>query len=386
MHKFRKVLFWCHLAVGVTGGVIIFLMSVTGVLLTYERQISDWADASTYAVERRDGVPRLGVEALAARVRETTGHSAARVTIHADPSAAAEIGFEGAPSIYVDPWSGAVLGEGSRRVSAFFRFVTDLHRWLAVSGWSRHAARAVTGAANLGFLFIVLSGLYLWWPRTWTLKHVRSVAWFRRGLSGKARDFNWHNVIGLWMWVPLVFVVASGVVISYPWAGNLVYRVVGEEPPAPRGPGGPPPAADAPPVAAPTDGLDALWARAERQTPGWRSISLQLPKSLDTPVSFSIDEGDGGQPQKRASLALDRATGEVVRWEPFSSFTTGRQLRVFFRFAHTGEYFGLVGQTIAGVASAGAAVLAWTGIALAWRRWRAWIARRRGRAADLPVV
>ncbi|MBK6425425.1 MAG: PepSY domain-containing protein [Blastocatellia bacterium] len=386
MQKFRKVLFWCHLAVGVTGGVIIFLMSVTGVLLTYERQMSDWADTSTYAVERRDRTSRLGVEALAARVRETTGHSAARVTLHADPSAPAEIGFDGAASVYVDPFTGAVLGAGSARTTAFFRFVTDLHRWLAAWGQGRNTGRALTGAANLGFLFIVLSGLYLWWPRTWTPRHVRSVAWFRRGLSGKARDFNWHNVIGLWMWVPLVLVVASGVVISYPWAGNLVYRVVGEEPPAPRGPGGPPPAADAPPVVAPTDGLDALWARAEQQTPGWRSISLQLPKSLDAPVSFSIDEGDGGQPQKRASLALDRTTGEVVRWEPFSSFTTGRQLRVFFRFAHTGEYFGVAGQTIAGVASAGAAVLAWTGIALAWRRWRAWIARRRGRAADLPVV
>ena len=103
MHKFRKVLFWCHLAVGVTGGVIIFLMSVTGVLLTYERQMSDWADTSTYAVERRDRTSRLGVEAIAARVRETTGHSAARVTLHADPSAPAEIGFDGAASVYVDP-------------------------------------------------------------------------------------------------------------------------------------------------------------------------------------------------------------------------------------------------------------------------------------------
>jgi uncharacterized iron-regulated membrane protein len=45
------------------------------------------------------------------------------------------------------------------------------------------------------------------------------------------------------------------------------------------------------------------------------------------------------------------------------------------RFAHTGEYYGLVGQTIAGLVTAGSAVLVWTGLALTWRRFRAWRAR-----------
>ena len=35
---------------------------------------------------------------------------------------------------------------------------------------------------------------------------LRSVTLFRRGLRSKARDFNWHNVIGLWSWGPLVVV------------------------------------------------------------------------------------------------------------------------------------------------------------------------------------
>ena len=57
-----------------------------------------------------------------------------------------------------------------------------------------------------------------------------SGAWFRTGISGKARDFNWHNVIGLWCAVPLFFVVAGALVISYPWASNLVYRLAGSQP------------------------------------------------------------------------------------------------------------------------------------------------------------
>lgn len=73
---------------------------------------------------------------------------------------------------------------------------------------------------------------------------------------------------------------------------------------------------------------------------------------------------------------LNRQTGEVVRWEPFSSYTRGRQLRSILRFAHTGEVLGIAGQTIAGVVSMGGAVLVLTGLGLAWRRFYAWFAKR----------
>jgi uncharacterized iron-regulated membrane protein len=49
----------------------------------------------------------------------------------------------------------------------------------------------------------------------------------------------------------------------------------------------------------------------------WRSISLQLPTAASAPLTFNIDSGTGGQPQKRAQLVLDRATNNVVRWERF---------------------------------------------------------------------
>jgi uncharacterized iron-regulated membrane protein len=47
------------------------------------------------------------------------------------------------------------------------------------------------------------------------------------------------------------------------------------------------------------------------------------------------------------------------------------------RFAHTGEVLGIAGQTIAGLVSAGAVVMVWTGLALTWRRFRSWVGRAR---------
>ena len=383
MTLLRRVLFWCHLTTGVVAGVIILLMSVTGVLLAYQRQIQNWADTRSYEVSAPSGAAtRLPPEALLAGLREVEKATPSSIAFRSDPSAPAAFNFGGGRTLFVNPYTGEVLGAGAQGVRAFFRTVTDWHRWLGAQGENRATARAITGACNLGFLFLVSSGFYLWWPRNWTRRAVRAVAWFRRGQSTRARHFNWHNVIGFWSVLPLFVVVLSGVVISYTWAGNLVYRAAGEEPPPPQRPQQQPPpqvgnineTSQDPAV---YEGLGRLLERAERQEQGWQLITLQLPTKRDAPVSFTLDRGDGGQPQLRSTLALDRSTGEVARWEPFTSLTAGRRLRSILRFAHTGEVLGLVGQTVAGLVSLGGAFLVYTGLSLALRRLFAWVARRR---------
>ena len=50
--------------------------------------------------------------------------------------------------------------------------------------------RAATGASNLAFLLLGLSGLYLWWPNVLTMRHLRPILWFKKTGTGRARDFN----------------------------------------------------------------------------------------------------------------------------------------------------------------------------------------------------
>lgn len=374
MKSFRTFLFWCHLVAGVVVALIVLLMSVTGVLLTYERQMTAWADTRGL-----DGAPptpeaeRLDAEALVARVRAAEGAAPSAITWHAAPDAPAAAAFGRDRTVYVNAYTGAVLGGEAEGVRAFFREVMMWHRWLAAEGEGRDVGRAVTGACNLGFLFLILSGFYLWWPRRWTRQAFRRVAWFRRGLSPKARDFNWHNVIGFWSLVPLFAIVVSGVVISYPWAGDLVYTLVGEDAPQRRGRGGPglngAAPAEAPALADPV-ALDVLLGRAAERMPDWRTLSLAVPSASDSVVTVSLDAGTGGQPQKRAQVTLSRVTGAEVAWRPFEASSAGRRARAVLRFAHTGEVLGLVGQTLAGLVSLGAVVLVWTGLSLSWRRFR----------------
>jgi uncharacterized iron-regulated membrane protein len=101
-----------------------------------------------------------------------------------------------------------------------------------------------------------------------------------------------------------------------------------------------------------------------------------LPQSAEGPVTVAVDRGSGRQPHLQSTLTLDAKTGRVLKAESFSDQTPGAQARRLLRFAHTGEVGGVLGQTLAGLVSAGAVVLAYTGIALTWRRFRAWRARK----------
>jgi uncharacterized iron-regulated membrane protein len=113
---------------------------------------------------------------------------------------------------------------------------------------------------------------------------------------------------------------------------------------------------------------------------------LRLPASQTAPLAFAIDKGDGGQPHLRSTLTLERQTGAVVSYEAFTDLSPGRRIRNVMRFAHTGEVLGIPGQTVAGVVSAGGAVLVWTGLALAWRRFRSWVGRKRRRSGESTRV
>lgn len=374
MTPMRTVIFWAHLATGITVGAIVLIMSATGVLLTYQRQIQEWADTRDIRSVGRADAAQLPPDALLARVREQEAGMITGIRWHRDAGTPVEVQLGRESVLFVDAWSGERLGNGSERARAFFRTITDLHRWLGLNQ-RRPAGRAITGAANLAFLFMVLSGFYLWWPRNLTARALRSVLLFRRGLRAKARDFNWHNVIGIWSLMPLIIIVASAVVISYGWAGALVERLAAEPAASTTSREGMP-SESAPDAQADGATYEELFASAAAHVDDWRSITMQVPARAGA-VTFVIDRGNGGQPWRIGRLTLTEHTGDVIEWAPFSSGARAARVRSILRYAHTGELGGVAGQTVAGLVSAGAVLLVCTGISLALRRLAAWRRRRR---------
>lgn len=375
----RRIFFWLHLSLGLTVGLVIAVLAITGTGLAFKDQALRWADrAQRQVLVPAEAVPQdLG--ALLDGLREQgslPGLSAVTVGRASADAIRADLG--GGQALYIDPYRGVIVGPSSVWANAFFRQVEDLHRWFALQGQAKAVARQVKAAANAAFLVMIISGIFLWWPRQGRPAILR----FKRGAQGKARDFNWHHVLGLWFWVPIFTISLTGLVMAYPWANDLLYRVTGNAVPArPARPmeaqkasGKPSPEKQehrrrpAGVTANTAIDWDAAFSAARAQAPDWSSITLRVPRPGRDELSLSIVTEDLPPPRGRGLLTLKASTAEILRWEPYASQNWGRKLRLWARWTHTGQSLGLLGELLMAAACLSILVLVWTGFALSWRR------------------
>jgi uncharacterized iron-regulated membrane protein len=390
----RKIIFWLHLFAGLVAGAVIAIMSFTGAVLAFEHEIVEWAERDVRRVEAPAAATALPLDEILAKARAAApeGSKPSGLTVSRDPRDAVAVNFGRDGGVYyVNQYTGAVIKPASERTHDFMHLMVDWHRWLTLSGDKRPLGKAVTGACNLAFLFLAVSGLWLWWPRAWNARALRPSLWFVRGASGKARDWNWHNVVGFWSLPVLIVLTASGAVIGYKWASNLVYRAAGETP-QPPGAFAPTFSTDfeRPSPEAPVLTYAATLAHLQAAFPSWESVTLRqgLPPRRGAPAATpasgtqpAAKRPSGPQPYSatvtesgtwfvaaNTQVVLNPFTGDLIDRSGYANQTPGRQARTWMRYLHTGQALGWFGQLIAGLASLGGVLLVYTGFALSWRR------------------
>lgn len=381
----RTIIFWSHLVVGLATGLVVLVLAVTGALLTYEVQITRWAE---HRMVPETSAPRLGADALAEAALWATDGQARALVFENDPAAPVAATFGRGNKVLLDPSTGAVLGDGDTFLHKAFGAITGLHRWLSPTGFSG-AGRAVTGVANLGFFFLVLSGAYLWLPRTLRWARLKYLILFRRSYpSAQVRDFHWHHIFGFWALIPLVVIIFTGVTLSYDRVQGAVITLAGvgaQENAGPVRPGGAAAEAEGAGDGAVhlADGasLEAILTVAMAHDPTWRRITLDLPLTPGVQsVTARVDTGPGRREPRKETLVIAQGDAHIVAVQRFGDQPKAVRTFLFLRFAHTGEHFGLLGQSIAGLASLATVFMVYTGVALAWRRLVSPVLRRRRRA------
>jgi len=366
----RRVFFWTHFAIGLSVGLFILVMAATGLLLTYEKQVV--AAVRNSAVHEAQGAKPLSLDALADAAVAAGAVPGTEVTIPRNRSDVVKVVKGKNDTILLDPYTGEILPDNSKGVRAFFSRVESIHRWFAFTGKRTKTGEFIKNTSNLIFAFILLTGAVLWWPRKWKWPLVKMQLFFRRGLpNARARHYNWHHVLAAWAFIPLMAIVLTGLVFSYSWANRLVYAAYGETPPKRSKAPAAEVVADAPemlPVAVEPASLDELVGQVTDVFGNWRRLAITLPAANAAELNVSVDWGNGVQAGKKRTLKLARDGSGLIGEPMANAATPGSKARRFIRYLHTGEVFGIIGQTIAGLAALAALVLIYTGLSLGIRR------------------
>jgi uncharacterized iron-regulated membrane protein len=118
----------------------------------------------------------------------------------------------------IDPYTGQILRD-MPQAGTWNEFMTNVHGELLVGGNGGPGDFVVEVAASLGVVMVV-TGLYLWWPRNGRSLSTALVPRF--SLKGRALWKSLHESVGAWMSVILLFFLLSGLAWAGVWGGQMV--------------------------------------------------------------------------------------------------------------------------------------------------------------------
>ncbi|MCG7372539.1 sulfite reductase flavoprotein subunit alpha [Pseudomonas luteola] len=346
----KKLLFQLHWFMGITAGLVLVIIGVTGAAYSFEPEISNLINRSA-AVEERMAGKALAPYELIKRVeayegKKVTGlwadlvlNSNVRVFFEPPP------GERRGPMRFVDAYTGEVLSEPIG--ADFFGLMLRLHRFLAVG----ETGKAIVGACTLMLVFFCLSGLYLRWP-----KQVASWrAWLTLDWARKGRSFNWdlHAVAGTWCLMLYLLAALTGLFWSYEWYRNGLIRLLDDAPAEQRGERkGGRPERPQPNGVPPIINHEALWASVQQAAgPTLEGYTLRLPSAAGQPATVFYRLQNADHLRALNKLDLDPQTGAVRSHERYADKSIGGQLLGSIYALHTGEYFGLPGRLLMFLAS-----------------------------------
>lgn len=225
---FRKI----HLWLSVPFGLIITLVCFSGAMLVFENEVNEWFRRDLYYVETVKESP-LPMDKLLEKVAMTLPDSVSvtGVSISSDPGRAYQVSLSKPrrASLYVDQYTGEVKGKSER--SGFFMFMFRMHRWLLDSMNPGNEGifwgKMIVGVSTLLLVFVLISGIVIWWPRTRkalknSLKITATKGWRRFW-------YDLHVAGGMYALIFLLAMALTGLTWSFPWYRTAFYKVFGVE-------------------------------------------------------------------------------------------------------------------------------------------------------------
>jgi uncharacterized iron-regulated membrane protein len=390
---FRQFLNDVHLWVGLSSGLIVLLICLSGTIYVFNTEIRELSRPEMYHVSPSTGSQRLASEKLMAIVSRETGGKVISIKIPADPERSFVLtvrkpeeskpgenkevkgkvraeertkensgkrsgekpGSEkpGPPArgiqYMVDPYTGQILGNSSEKtaITEFMQLMFSLHRWLLLDRIeeplfgnlpNRTLGSYISGTATILFTLGVITGMVIWFPRK-----IRS---WKNGLKVKW-DGNWkrvnhdlHNSLGFYSCILLLLMGITGPQWSFPWYREALRKTLGtyqpEGAPKPETPHSVIQGTGTPKTLFIADFISS--ANKTLNYPGDLTITLAAD-SLEAIVVNKVKTGFF-VPVAGDKVYLDQYNASVLQTDIFSAKPLNERISSSIKALHVGDVYG----------------------------------------------
>ncbi|OOG73097.1 PepSY domain-containing protein [Algoriphagus sp. A40] len=357
-----------HLWLGLSSGLVVFIVAVTGCIYAFQTEIKDLTYSFLFVEPQNSPVlPPSQISAIA-QDAFPEGHLHAVLYPTAERSAQAIFfsygeGNDHFQTAYINPYSGEVL-KLKDEYADFFRLVLDGHFYLWLPP---EIGQPVVASITLIFLVMVISGLILWWPKKKkNLRQSLTVKWSGRW---RRKNYDLHQVLGFYVMIFAFVFAVTGLVWGFIWFRDGLYALTNSgkqfvEYYAP--------ASDSTRIS-PEEipALDRVWMKMNAEYPNADWIEVHPPEYEHGSIAANANP-DAGTYWKMDYRYFDQYTLEELPvdhvWGRFHEATFGDKLNRMNYDIHVGAIGGLAGKVLAFFLSAIIASLPVTGFMIWWGR------------------
>ena len=215
-----------HFLAGLYVVPFLIMLALTGMLMMYSEPFDEWRLRDRSIVEPA-GTSFSAAEQLAVVQSTYAHHQADTYRPPIAPNRASEFVLSSihAPmadghgehtllTVYVNPYTNTITGE-SNPEATLYALGNEIHGTLLIGQTGDWMIEIAAGLAVL----LVLSGFYLWWPRSGKTWRQMLVPSFGNGLGRRSLWRSLHGSIGLWSAAVLMLFLVTGLSWTSVWGG-----------------------------------------------------------------------------------------------------------------------------------------------------------------------
>ena len=324
-------------------GVLVSLLCLTGAVMVFQDEILHAMNSGWYHIEVTEGMRHLDDEQLRAKVQAQMpeGLTLMNIEVSDDPTAPATamVPELGHVDFLINPYTGEVWGKP--KGTDFFVWVKQLHRFLLnvpenYQAGTSSFGRVIIGITAICMSFILLTGIFLWWPKSRKMLKNRLTVSTSKGFRRFIYDS--HVSLGIYAVIFLLLMSLTGPAWSFKWYNRGAQALLGRTETEQRMDGG-------------QHGGPMMEKTGQQKHDGMRPDGNQ-------PKSGPMNMHNGGQPEVKHKSA--QQGGEM----------NTANFHVLLQVLHFGKWGGLFTRILYLIAALIGMFLPWSGYYMWYKRTR----------------